>query len=53
MIKMNALRDAAEAALGDTFDIRAFHDAVLLTGAMPLPVLEKKVNSWIDEQSRT
>ena len=53
MIKMNALRDAAEAALGDAFDIRAFHDAVLLTGAMPLPVLEKKVNSWIDEQSRT
>lgn len=47
MIKMNALRDKAEAELGDAFDIRAFHDEVLLTGAMPLPVLEKKINRWI------
>lgn len=50
MIKMNALRDKAEAELGDAFDIRAFHDAVLLTGSMPLPVLEKKVNNWIESK---
>ena len=49
MIKMNALRDKAEAELGDAFDIREFHDAVLLTGSMPLPVLENRVNDWIDE----
>ena len=50
MIKMNALRDRAEAALGDAFDIRAFHDEVLMTGAMPLPVLERKIERWIEEQ---
>lgn len=50
MIKINALRDKAEAELGDAFDIREFHDEVLLTGAMPLPVLEKKINRWISEK---
>ena len=49
MIKINALRNKAETALGDAFDIRAFHDEVLLTGAMPLPVLEKKINRWIED----
>ncbi len=47
MIKMEALRAKAETELGDGFDIREFHDEVLLTGAMPLPVLEKKINAWI------
>lgn len=47
MIKINKLRDKAEAELGDAFDIREFHDEVLLTGAMPLPVLEKKINRWV------
>ena len=48
MLKINELRDKAEAELGDAFDIRAFHDEVLLTGAMPLPVLEAKINRWIE-----
>ena len=52
MIKINALRDKAEAELGDAFDIRAFHDAVLLTGTMPLPVLEHKIERWIAEQTQ-
>jgi uncharacterized protein (DUF885 family) len=41
------LRKKAEAALGAKFDIRAFHDQVLNTGALPLAVLEKKIDSWI------
>lgn len=51
MLKINALREKAQAALGADFDIRAFHDEVLLTGAMPLPVLERKINAWIKEKS--
>lgn len=50
MLKMNELRDRAEAALGPDFDIREFHDEILLTGSMPLPVLERKINDWIDEK---
>jgi len=40
------LRAAAKAKLGKKFDIRRFHDAGLLTGAMPLEVLERKINDW-------
>ncbi|MFV0643891.1 MAG: DUF885 domain-containing protein [Sphingomonadaceae bacterium] len=41
------LRQKAENALGDSFDIRAFHDQVLGTGSLPLPGLESKIDSWI------
>ena len=41
------LREKAKAALGPRFDIRQFHDAILLAGAMPLTVLERVVNSYI------
>lgn len=47
MLKINELRDHAEAELGEDFDLREFHDAVLHDGAMPLPVLEKKIERWI------
>ena len=50
MLKMVELRARAEAQLGDAFDIKTFHDEVLLTGAMPLPVLEKKIDDWIAAQ---
>jgi uncharacterized protein (DUF885 family) len=40
-------RKKAEAALGTKFDIRAFHDAVLETGSVPLPVLEEHLDAWI------
>jgi uncharacterized protein (DUF885 family) len=40
-------RRKAEAALGAKFNIRAFHDAVLETGSVPLPVLEEHINAWI------
>jgi len=47
MLKIRELRAKAEAELGAAFDIRAFHDAVLGGGALPLPLLEKRVDTWI------
>ncbi|NOX82896.1 MAG: DUF885 domain-containing protein [Alphaproteobacteria bacterium] len=47
MLKINELRKKAEAELGDSFDIRKFHDEILMTGSMPLPVLEKKIDGWV------
>lgn len=49
-LKIRELRAKAETRLGDTFDLRAFHDAVLESGAIPLPVLEAKINRWIESQ---
>jgi uncharacterized protein (DUF885 family) len=46
-LKILELRHQAEAALGDKFDERAFHDAVLLNGSLPLAVLEAKIDAWI------
>ena len=49
MIRIQELRAEAERELGDAFDIRGFHDAVLGGGAMPLPLLERRVREWIAE----
>ena len=49
-LKIQELRAKAERALGDRFDVRAFHDQVLNTGALPLPILEKKIDDWIASQ---
>jgi len=46
-IKIRELREMAEMELGDDFDLREFHDVVLLSGAVPLSVLENNVESWI------
>jgi uncharacterized protein (DUF885 family) len=46
MLRIEALRAEAEAALGDKFDIRAFHDEVLKYGAVPLPVFEANIRRW-------
>ncbi len=49
-LKIKELRQRAEKELGPKFDIRAFHDALLLDGPLPLTVLEKQVNAWIAAQ---
>lgn len=46
-MKILELRERAKRELGDLFDIRAFHDAVLGDGALPLDELEKKIDGWI------
>jgi uncharacterized protein (DUF885 family) len=43
-------RQRAHDALGDKFDVRAFHDAVLADGPLPLDVLESRINAWIGSQ---
>ena len=47
MIRIQALRSKAEAELGERFDIKGFHDAVLGGGALPLTLLERRVDEWI------
>ena len=49
-LKFLELRARAEQALGDRHDIRAFHDTVLATGAVPLDILERTVDEWIAAQ---
>jgi uncharacterized protein (DUF885 family) len=50
MIKILELREKAKQALGDKFDIRGFHDTVLGGGALPLHILERRVDQWIASQ---
>jgi uncharacterized protein (DUF885 family) len=45
-LKIREIRTAAEKQLGPKFDIRAFHDAVLMEGALPLAVLETRMKAW-------
>lgn len=47
MLKIIELRENAKKALGERFDIRGFHDTVLGGGAMPLAILERRVNDWV------
>ncbi len=49
-LKIRQIRDNAEAQLGDNFDVKAFHTEVLKDGAMPLSMLEAKVNRWVEAQ---
>ena len=51
-LKITELRNKAKQMLGDKFDIRQFHDEILKDGAMPLDILETKMNAWMTEQQR-
>ena len=50
-LKMLTLRDRASIQLGDAFDIRAFHDALLGGGALPLDLLEQRMDEWLAAQT--
>jgi uncharacterized protein (DUF885 family) len=49
-LKILELRDRAKKALGDKFDLRAFHDQILDAGALPLDVLSDRIDAWIASQ---
>jgi uncharacterized protein (DUF885 family) len=52
-LKISELRERARTALGDRFDIRAFHDVVLRNGPLPLDVLDAQVTRWLESQKPT
>jgi uncharacterized protein (DUF885 family) len=49
-IELRRLRAKATAELGPKFDLRRFHDALLVDGAMPLDVLAEQIDAWIAEE---
>ena len=49
-LKIRAIRDKVEERLGDKFDVKAFHTEVLKDGAMPLSMLESKIDRWVEAQ---
>jgi uncharacterized protein (DUF885 family) len=51
MLKIQQMRADAEFKLGDKFDIRGFHDAILGSGPLPEPILDRAVNNWVEEVS--
>jgi uncharacterized protein (DUF885 family) len=51
MLQIRSLRELAEAELGNAFDLRQFHDRVLQTGSITLPMLDASINQWIGEQA--
>ena len=50
-MKILELRKKSEAALGDNFDIKEFHNEVLKRGALPLSVLELYIDEWLDSKN--
>jgi uncharacterized protein (DUF885 family) len=51
-LKILEFREKARRELGSRFDLRAFNDAVLAHGALPLDVLEDQINAWIQDRKR-
>jgi uncharacterized protein (DUF885 family) len=52
-LRIRGLRRDAEKALGENFNVRDFHDKLLLSGALPLDVVSKRIQAWIAEKSAT
>ena len=50
-IRLRAIRTRAETALGDKFNVRDFHDALLVDGPLPLDLLDRKMDAWIAAQA--
>jgi uncharacterized protein (DUF885 family) len=50
MIELRRLRTLAESRLGQSFDLRGFHDRVVSMGSITLPMLEESVTDWITEE---
>ncbi len=48
--KIKELRDYCKKELGNRFDIKAFHTQILIDGALPMPILEKKIKRWVQSQ---
>lgn len=51
-LRISAIRAKAEKAMGAKFDIRLFHDELLKDGALPLDILETKMDAWLATQLR-
>ncbi len=51
-LKIKELRDRAKSELGDSFELREFHETVLLSGAVPLDILERNINAWIASKKK-
>lgn len=51
-LKIREIRERAQQRLGARFDVRRFHDALLARGALPLTILEARMNAWIEREAR-
>lgn len=49
-IRLRQIRERAEAALGEAFNVRTFHDALLVDGPLPLDLLDRRMDAWIAQQ---
>jgi len=52
-LKIQELRERAEEALGENFNIAEFHDVILINGSVPLDILEQNVDNWITDKKET
>jgi uncharacterized protein (DUF885 family) len=53
MLKILELRQRAQARLGSAFEIRRFHAVLLGNGSLPLGILEKEVDAWVDRSQQS